>query len=119
MTLTALPAASPPMTVKVPWRIAPDHPALAGHFPGQPILPGVLLLAQALEVAAQRWHAAWAQGPVTLASAKFLAPLRPGDDCVVELHGETVTEGRARLRFDIRRGETLAATGVMERAITA
>jgi 3-hydroxymyristoyl/3-hydroxydecanoyl-(acyl carrier protein) dehydratase len=29
-------------------RIAADHPAYAGHFPGRPILPGVALLSEVM-----------------------------------------------------------------------
>lgn len=49
-----------------------DHPAFAGHFPGAPIVPGVLLLDAAL-------HALEAAGlpPTGIASAKFLQPVAP------------------------------------------
>ena len=49
-----------------------DHPALAGHFPGNPIVPGVLLLDAAL-------HAMGVQSPVRIDSAKFLSVVRPGE----------------------------------------
>lgn len=32
------------------FRIPPDHACLPGHFPGQPLVPGVLLLDHALRV---------------------------------------------------------------------
>jgi len=51
-----------------------DHPCLAGHFPGNPIVPGVLLLdcvLAAVEGAAGRRLAG-------IPNLKFLHPLRPG-----------------------------------------
>jgi len=51
------------------------HPCLAGHFPGNPIVPAVVLLERVLD-AVQAWR-----GPQwrlqRLLSAKFLMPLRP------------------------------------------
>lgn len=56
--------------------IAADHPALPGHFPGQPIVPGVVLLDCLLAlVEAERPGAAVAGIPV----AKFLKVARPGE----------------------------------------
>lgn len=54
-----------------------DHPALAGHFPGAPILPGVLLLDEmirAVEAAGELSAGHWRIG-----SAKFVKPVRPGE----------------------------------------
>jgi acyl-coenzyme A synthetase/AMP-(fatty) acid ligase len=58
------------------WRVPTDHPAFAGHFPGRPILPGVVLLDEALRAA--RELAPGARG-WTIPQAKFLQPVLPGD----------------------------------------
>jgi 3-hydroxymyristoyl/3-hydroxydecanoyl-(acyl carrier protein) dehydratase len=52
-----------------------DHPTAAGHFPGNPILPGALLL-DSIMLAVSRGIGA---PSVTIQSAKFLRPVRPGD----------------------------------------
>lgn len=59
------------------WTVPDDHPAFAGHFPGQPIVPGVVLLDQIMYLAQHslgRNVNTWQVG-----QAKFLSPVGPGE----------------------------------------
>ena len=88
--------------MKAPLAIPAGHPAFEGHFPGRPIVPAVVLLAEALaSLDLARW---------SLASAKFLAPVLPGQALTLQRD-----EGADTCRFEIRRGEALVATGVLAR----
>jgi 3-hydroxymyristoyl/3-hydroxydecanoyl-(acyl carrier protein) dehydratase len=64
------------------WTVPLDHPALAGHFPGNPILPGVVLLDLALQIIAA--SSGIALDLCTISSAKFLSPARPGDELLIQ-----------------------------------
>lgn len=56
--------------------IPPEHPSLDGHFPGNPLVPGVVLLEETVE----RLGGSLGLGPaVAVAGVRFLAPVRPGD----------------------------------------
>jgi len=59
------------------WAVPADLPAFAGHFPGRPIVPGVVLLDQALRFA-QTWLGC-RQAPWQVGQAKFYAPVGPGE----------------------------------------
>jgi 3-hydroxyacyl-[acyl-carrier-protein] dehydratase len=87
--------------------IAPDHAAFAGHFPGRPILPAVVLLCEALaavELSSGRGPEAW-----TVSSAKFVAPVTPGT--ALTLAQETLASGA--VRFEIRGAAGVVAHGLL------
>ena len=86
-------------------RVGAEHPALPGHFPGQPLVPGVMLL-EAVALALWAWRG-WRLARVL--EAKFMAPLLPEQTAEV-----TLTEAGARLRFEIRRAGELLARGLIE-----
>jgi 3-hydroxyacyl-[acyl-carrier-protein] dehydratase len=62
--------------------VAPDHPSSRGHFEGNPIIPGAVLLSEAV-LAIERSIGA-PRAPFAISSAKFLRPARPGDRVVIE-----------------------------------
>ncbi|MEO7403341.1 MAG: 3-hydroxyacyl-ACP dehydratase [Burkholderiales bacterium] len=63
--------------------IPADHPALAGHFPGNPIVPGVTLLA-VVEGDARAFLGAGVR-LVGLPVAKFLAPVKPEESFTIHI----------------------------------
>ena len=62
-----------------------DHPAAVGHFPGNPIIPGAVLLSETLKAIENNLGVRLA--PFTLKAAKFFSPTRPGDRVVIEFSG--------------------------------
>jgi 3-hydroxyacyl-[acyl-carrier-protein] dehydratase len=84
--------------------IAPEHPALAGHFPGNPIVPGVVILSRVLA-------SACAQGWLVLGvmQAKFSAPLLPDEVATI-----TFCAHRSGVGFVVSRDATEIAKGVLE-----
>ena len=88
--------------------VDPAHPSLPGHFPGAPVVPGVLVLEQVVAVI-EAVHGPL--GALRLPQVKFLQPLLPGEHADVELT-EVVMEGEApRWRFRVLRGDALIASG--------
>ena len=107
--LAAAPAAAPPAH-EATLHVAADHPAFAGHFPGQPLLPGVVLLAEALEVLRAVPSLAARVGPAPrVGVVKFLVPVRPDSELQVRLFDDA----RA-LRFEVWCAGRLAASGEFE-----
>ncbi len=87
------------------WTVPLDHPAFAGHFPGTPILPGVVLLDMALHAMVIATGTALESceiGPV-----KFLSPAHPGD----ELEIRHYSQAGGAIRFDIVSGIRKIASG--------
>jgi 3-hydroxymyristoyl/3-hydroxydecanoyl-(acyl carrier protein) dehydratase len=93
------------MNNSVHWTVPLDHPALAGHFPGRPILPGVVLLDLALQVIAASSDIAL--DLCEISSVKFLSPARPGDELLIE---HSVAASGA-VHFDISAGSRKIASG--------
>lgn len=81
-----------------------DHPCLAGHFPGAPIVPAVVLLERVARALAARLEGMRLGG---LLEAKFLRPLRPDRRFTIGLGAPE--DGRVRL--EIRDEDGLLASG--------
>jgi acyl-coenzyme A synthetase/AMP-(fatty) acid ligase/3-hydroxymyristoyl/3-hydroxydecanoyl-(acyl carrier protein) dehydratase len=87
--------------------VAPDHAALAGHFPGQPIVPGVVLLDHAISAIGTALNRSL--DACRLSSAKFPSPAEPGTP--LDLVFETRASGA--IRFTVSAGPRAVAIGVL------
>jgi acyl-coenzyme A synthetase/AMP-(fatty) acid ligase len=62
-----------------------SHPALPGHFPGDPIVPGAVLLDEIVDALSSELGIGHASSGVTIQSAKFLRPVRAGERMQIRL----------------------------------
>jgi acyl-coenzyme A synthetase/AMP-(fatty) acid ligase len=95
--------------MRSPIEVPKDHPSFAGHFPKFPVLPGAVLLDEALQVIQRErgidlagWH---------VASVKFLDLVRPGDDLQLE---HSADKG-GTIRFSIRAADRTVASGSLSK----
>lgn len=87
--------------------IAANHPSFAGHFPSAPVLPGVVLLDEAIRAIELGWGGeprCW-----RVASVKFLRAVRPGEALVLEQ--DRLASGS--IRFTILGAGQAVATGAL------
>lgn len=93
---------------------APEEPFFRGHFPGDPLVPGVLLaeaLAQTAGLAAGQPGRAFRLSAIK--AMKFPAAARPGE--IIELHARKVAEVGRLWQFEVaaRVGARTVASGTV------
>ncbi|HEX5539286.1 MAG TPA: hypothetical protein VFX01_05800 [Methylophilaceae bacterium] len=93
------------MKHELPLNFAADHPAFAGHFPGMPIVPGVMLLDQAAYAIMQA--NGFDGGTWQISTVKFLSPLLPGEAAVIAYEAPA----GGLIRFTISAGTRNIASG--------
>jgi 3-hydroxymyristoyl/3-hydroxydecanoyl-(acyl carrier protein) dehydratase len=89
--------------------VTADHPALPGHFPGTPVVPGVVVLDHVLK-ASEAWlgRTLSARG---LKQVKFTSALLPDEpaDVSLEINGDSLTFRVARAGQPIAQGTFVIA----------
>lgn len=93
--------------------IAHDHPSLPGHFPGRPIVPGVVVLDRVI-AAIEAAHGGI--GALRLPQAKFQQPLLPGETARIDIEPIAIdaTGVPSRWKFRVLRGDVAIASGEVQ-----
>src|SRR5215472_16392691 len=96
--------------------VTANEPQFQGHFPGNPVFPGVLMIEGMAQTAGVLCVAATGTQPtsvffLTIDKAKFRKPVRPGD--TIEYHMNRITRRKSMWWF---RGEAKVAGQIVAEA---
>ncbi len=97
------------MTFEAVRIIRADHPTLPGHFPGAPLVPGVVILDEVLAALIE-----WRQDSqlMGIQMVKFLAPLQPEQVFTIFLSAKN--EHAAEVNFCCRSEDHVLVEGRLE-----
>lgn len=96
------------MTYERTLAISKDHPALPGHFPGHPVVPGVLVLDAVIEMLREQHGQNGQRLVVTgLPSVKLSSPLLPEELLTIRVEPEDLETAA----FTCKVGNRLVASG--------
>ncbi|AVP99784.1 hydroxymyristoyl-ACP dehydratase [Ahniella affigens] len=84
------------------------HPCLPGHFPEQPLVPGVVILEEVQLALLAHWPGA---APTRWPQVKFLTPLLPEQWADIEL----TTHDALTFSFKVQRDRDVIASGKVQR----
>jgi len=92
------------MNCKITTSIPDSHPSLPGHFPGHPVVPGVVILDEVCSALTD-----WRKNTeiCSLPNVKFLAPLSPNNPFMILLEAT----GNNHYRFVCRNEEIIFTRG--------
>jgi acyl-CoA synthetase (AMP-forming)/AMP-acid ligase II len=97
-----------PESAEVVFELDPALSWFEGHFPGQPVLPGIAQVHMAVKWAERLWQ--WRPKGASLSQLKFRRVLQPGD--LVELRLARPA-GQQRLKFAYHLGSIVASEGIV------
>jgi len=97
------------MPVQFSRAVSAEHPSLPGHFPGAPIVPGVVILDEVL-AALNEWRGY--SRIAEISAVKFLAPLKPGQPFTISL--SAAEEMRTEVDFLCRVGDRVIVQGQLQ-----
>ncbi|MEY2493038.1 MAG: 3-hydroxyacyl-[acyl-carrier-protein] dehydratase [Verrucomicrobiota bacterium] len=97
------------MNLEICRAIPADHPSLAGHFPGAPIVPGVVILDEVAAVLAESRRECQL---TRICAAKFLLPLKPGQPFTISF--TAAKEQDSRINFRCRADSRILVEGCVE-----
>jgi 3-hydroxymyristoyl/3-hydroxydecanoyl-(acyl carrier protein) dehydratase len=100
--------------VSAKWLVPHDLPYLQGHFPDQPIVPGVAILDATVQLISMAFGAASLNA---VKNSKFLRPLLPGSTVLIECRRVINQEWTADWNVDTKKVTEQAAGKTDEGAI--
>jgi 3-hydroxyacyl-[acyl-carrier-protein] dehydratase len=89
-------------------RLPNPYPAAQGHFPGNPIIPGAVLLSEAVRLIEADLRRSLA--PYRIRRAKFLHAARPGDELLIAF----THSARNTIKFECAVGASAVLVGEVE-----
>lgn len=92
--------------IEAEYNITLDHPSLKGHFPGNPVIPGVVILEKVLQTIKQSHHS----DNYKIVMTKFLQPLIP--PATLAIHLTEPSENRIIFKATVK--SDVISSGIIE-----